>query len=597
MESNFGVVLVNLISEDYLARYQAPLAVNVLSSYFKSKCPNVAVGVIDMQDVFKKVGTEKDPISVIFAKTVESVISEIISICSIKKTIVGLSVKWGTQEIAARIINKVRQEVVTIHPLFVVGNIGSTHGYKELLTQEAFLDIVAVVGEGEEALVEIVSTAVQKRDYFRVVENYRAIQNVAVCINDVIHVAELKRVDLNSYPPLSNINPSDIYDKEWDVYAMETSRGCPWGNCSFCSVKNQFGTSEQAKTHSPDWRWRPFAVDKVLGDIRSFAKEGVRRFDIKDSEFFGPVRTLQQFSETMSRVSEIARGLIAINEELRSIDSLVPCNTLSITHISARVDTIYSDRPSEEDRNLVRRNTYSLLKAAGLRRVYLGIASGSSSQLKRYCKGVSVEENKKAIEILRELGLEIEVGFIFFDYLVTLKELRENIAFIEETHIHDTDSRILGSLRIQKGSPYENLAKRHAVLGKENGRQLCYEAAFVNKEIAEIEAIFSDWERPTRKLSKIIPSHFRIKNYKLDFVFLKDLVSCYESERIDWVFTTVENHALKRVDFFKEIKQAFDDGMFGKESSKIFLEYLDSAIMENQILAEEEWHAKYYGRY
>ena len=49
MNNNLNVVLVNLISENFLARYQAPLAVNVLAGYFKVKCHDVPIHILDMQ--------------------------------------------------------------------------------------------------------------------------------------------------------------------------------------------------------------------------------------------------------------------------------------------------------------------------------------------------------------------------------------------------------------------------------------------------------------------------------------------------------------------------------------------------------------------
>ena len=149
MQTDIRVVLVNLISEDYLARYQAPLAVNVLAAYFRSVCPDIMISTIDMQDVFEEQGNDKGTIGEIFAETVKSVVAEIVSACSAGRIIVGLSVKWSTQEIAGQIINLVRQGASNSQPLFVIGNIGSTHGYRELLVQDDFADIVAVVGEGE----------------------------------------------------------------------------------------------------------------------------------------------------------------------------------------------------------------------------------------------------------------------------------------------------------------------------------------------------------------------------------------------------------------------------------------------------------------
>ena len=108
MKKNVKIVLVNLISEDYLARFQAPLEVNILAVYFCSVCPDIKISIIDMQNVFEKQGNEEGTVDEMFAKTLEAVVTELISACSTGKTIIGLSVKWSTQEVAGQIIDMVR---------------------------------------------------------------------------------------------------------------------------------------------------------------------------------------------------------------------------------------------------------------------------------------------------------------------------------------------------------------------------------------------------------------------------------------------------------------------------------------------------------
>ena len=436
---------------------------------------------------------------------------------------------------------------------------------------------MAVVGEGEEALVSIAKKAKQNISKIDNTEIYQSINNVAVNVDGNIHLAELKRVDLRHYPALIINNPADIYDKEWDVHALETSRGCPWGKCTFCSIKNQFG----GKCLNSDWKWQPFSISKILKDMENYAMSGVRNFDIKDSEFFGPTRSDDEFNQTMDRVEEFAKGIFAINEELKSIDN-IPNKTISITHVSARVDTIFNSDPEESIKNLKRKNIYALLKSAGLRRVYLGIESGSHSQLRRYCKGVTVKENSFAIKILRELGLDIEVGFIFFDYLANLEELQENIEFIEQNRLHETDSRILGSLRIQKGCSYVLLAKNRGLLKDSDNEQLSYDASFIDLDVAKTEHIFCLWEKATYKLAKVLPSYFRIESYKMDFYFIKDVLNCFTKSSIDLLPDKIKKHKITRQKFLIDIKESIDDGLFGKKSHKLITEFLEFAIEENE---------------
>lgn len=512
--SRINVVLVNTISPYYLVRYQGPLAINVLAAYVQQRAQNASVHRIDMQENFERISAD-GLLSVheSFKKTVDDTAREVCDVVQVGcPTIVGISVKWATVEVAQGIIDQVRVgcgEKV----LFVLGNIGSTFGYEELLKLPSFKAVLAVVGEGEDALISIANRAAENAERFTDTSLYKDIPNVATNVDGVPTLESTARVDLEQYPTGLYGKAEDVYDKSWGVHCVETSRGCPWGHCTFCSVNGQFGGNKNSG-------WVPFPVESVLANMRILVDNGVRNLDIKDSEFFGPVRLIggrDPFDATMARAQNFAQGMRAINDGLDTGDKA------TIHHISARVDTIY--KAGENVKNIVREETYRMLKEAGLRGVYLGIESGSQSQLRRFGKGVTPEENKQAIEIMRRLGFEIEVGFIFFDYLATMRELKENVDFICETRLYGNDSRILGSLRVQEGSPYIEMMRRKGLLGSKHDDFLGYRASFLHPDVEALEKIFIKWEKGTVKLVRLIPMHFRLEVQKMDFMLMKELVN------------------------------------------------------------------------
>ena len=67
------------------------------------------------------------------------------------------------------------------------------------------------------------------------------------------------------------------------------------------------------------------------------------------------------------------------------------------------------------------------LQQVGLRRVFLGVESFAPRFLERVRKGLSPDQNFRAIEILDRLGIRYRVGMIFFDWETSLEELRENV--------------------------------------------------------------------------------------------------------------------------------------------------------------------------
>jgi len=353
---------------------------------------------------------------------------------------------------------------------------------------------------------------------------------------------------------------------------METSRGCPWGKCTFCSIRSQF-SGHTIPNHNNDYDWHPFSPDVILSNIKCFSAKGVRNFDIKDSEFFGPIRNRRGhdcFNKTMQRVEKFAQGIIEINKTLKG--GKRSDNKITVNHVSVRIDAIY--KSGEHKKNKRRKKVFQLLKDAGVKGVYLGIESGSPTQLKRYNKGVTVEENREAIKIMREFGFEIEVGFIFFDPLSVLEELKQNIDFISETNLYETDSRILGSLRIQEGSPYVLMARQAGLLGKKNADLLSYSSQFQNKYVADLEKVFSRWENATVKLVKLLPVFFRLESYKINFDFLKELVDCYMSDRLIGVKVLADEYAEKRRRYLSRVRHRLNSRDFGVGNRGFITEYL-----------------------
>lgn len=547
------VVLVNLISYDYLVRYQAPLPVNTLAGYLKTNVPDIKVTVIDMQEIFNGNGNIDSNKEVSLNGTVSCAIKKIQHSSQNNPVIVGLSMKWSTQEVASIIIKQVRECVGGNKVLFVVGNVLSTYGYQYLLDNPEFKNVLAVVGEGEKALVNIVKTALKNLDGITNQSIYLGIANVAMRHNDKIVLNDLERVDLAKYPSLTIPSASDIHDREWDVYAIETSRGCPWGKCTFCSIKEQFGRCPSSDK-KVDWKWRPFSLDKIFADMENYIAQGALRFDVKDSEFFGPIREengFDPFWNSMDRTEQFANTFGELNKN---------CGA-TIGHVSARVDTVI--REKEILKNIRRRQVYELLSKAGLMGLYLGIESGSKKQLRRYGKGVTVEENRQAIKILRELGFSLEVGFIFFSPLDDMEDLYNNISFIEETKLYETDSRIFGSLRVQKGTTYVDMLKRKKLLGRFLRESLSYSCRYQNDEVYFIKRIFDTWERATIKLVRLLPQPIRLKSYKMNFLFLRDVLNNYFSGGRDRVKKVVADYTKRRGGYLNKIKDT-GGGLLGE---------------------------------
>jgi len=85
--------------------------------------------------------------------------------------------------------------------------------------------------------------------------------------------------------------------------------------------------------------------------------------------------------------------------------------------------------------NDIHEETISALVEAGLRHILIGLESGSDSSLKRINKMTTVAQNENAIKILRQYGIEPNIGFIMFEPDSSLVDIRVNFEFLRRNDL------------------------------------------------------------------------------------------------------------------------------------------------------------------
>jgi anaerobic magnesium-protoporphyrin IX monomethyl ester cyclase len=132
-------------------------------------------------------------------------------------------------------------------------------------------------------------------------------------------------------------------------------------------------------------------------------------------------------------------------------------------------------------------NLLSLMKKAGLVRVFLGIENASKKSLNNYNKGVSLDVSNKSWDILKELGINVHIGYIVFEPYSTTKDISENI-----THLHKLGKlyrigTIIEPPRVIPGSlMHKKLINDGLILTELNYEKLTYGFNWKNDNVAKI---------------------------------------------------------------------------------------------------------------
>jgi hypothetical protein len=100
-------------------------------------------------------------------------------------------------------------------------------------------------------------------------------------------------------------------------------------------------------------------------------------------------------------------------------------NELKTNGLSNKVTWKISCRVDDLETQLLKR-----MLDHGLLAVYLGVESGNSVGLETLNKGISVEQNLAAVELLKNHNVAMAIGFMLFDPSSTLTTLKQNINFL-----------------------------------------------------------------------------------------------------------------------------------------------------------------------
>ncbi|HTU43796.1 MAG TPA: radical SAM protein [Bryobacteraceae bacterium] len=285
------------------------------------------------------------------------------------------------------LIRYLRRHGVTCH--FTMGGHFPSLSYEHNFQLIPEIDSI-VRFEGETTLLELVDSLSTGRSWCD-------LKGIAYKSGDSVVANPLRplvpNLDDLPYPERNTIRPTMMLGRR--AMPIIASRGCI-RTCSFCSIHvfYRVAPGKVVRTRKPA---------RVADEMRMlFDEQGITIFLFQDDDFplYGPVwqRWANEFVDELYRHDLPGRVIWKINCRADAVDPV----------LMAR------------------------MRDAGLYVVYMGLESGSEDGLATLHKQITVEQNLKAVRMLKSLDLHFEYGFMLFDPSSTFDSVRANLDFLRK---------------------------------------------------------------------------------------------------------------------------------------------------------------------
>jgi anaerobic magnesium-protoporphyrin IX monomethyl ester cyclase len=282
------------------------------------------------------------------------------------------------------LISFLKNEGVKCH--FTAGGHYATLKYGELFSLVPRLDSV-VRFEGEYTILEL-ARCVNLGSDWKSIFGLAYMNDKKIVTNPLRHVEkDLDRFPVKIRPKLRQM----AFNMKFAT--IIAGRGCIH-NCSFCNTREYY-----LQMSGPARRNRsPEKVVNEMAELFNGRQCAIFRFD--DDDF--PV------------TSRNSNWILQF------------CRSLKDKGLNNKIIWTINCRPDEIDEK-----NFKLMKENGLFHVFIGIEDGTEEGLKRLNKNTRVDQNIKNVNLLKELGIGFDYGFMLFQPDTDFNSLNQNLSFLK----------------------------------------------------------------------------------------------------------------------------------------------------------------------
>ncbi|MBI5418371.1 cobalamin B12-binding domain-containing protein [Candidatus Poribacteria bacterium] len=368
---------------------------------------------------------------------------------------VGITAMTLSITMAAKIASELKKHNPQL--IILLGGVHVTALPDETMQKYPQFD-VAVLGEGEETIVELLDALKYKK-------SIREIKGIIYSDNNVLiktpERALLKNLDKLPFPAFDLLSgfpevyrPAVLKFKRLPSIMLSTARGCPY-KCIFCDSAVLKDT------------YRTYSIDYIINLIRILKKN----YNIRDINFQDDTLTISH-----SRISEFC-------EKISELDITWSCQ--------ARVDTVTPELLLK-------------MKNAGCWSIAYGIESGNQEILDVIRKDITLEQIRQAVLHAHNIGLEI-IGFLMIgnplETPLTLERTIDFVCSLDITYI------LPWYFTPFPGTTSFNIIEKYGIMSHDWGKMSCAEPSFLPNGLTQ-----EDLNKYYKKL--IYRFYFRPKKFK-----------------------------------------------------------------------------------